>query len=226
MKGVARATVRPRAMATGARPAYEEVAQIAAIGFVHLHGSTVPQGVQLTTTRVDRWWRDEGDDHSAWCAALGVGHRWTLPRSAHTASLRAGRPRCVTPGERRSRPASVRKPTLLSAHPRVGIMSGAGARVVLEHRLRYARFGMEPLVLLSSCDCLLLTGLATWGPGTFHCLWTISTRATRTRTNTTSTIRTGTTPPTLVSSLSVSTVSPLLSTLFSSRGYRRRAASR
>jgi hypothetical protein len=39
MKGVARATVRPRAMATGARPAYEEVAQIAAIGFVHLHGS-------------------------------------------------------------------------------------------------------------------------------------------------------------------------------------------
>jgi hypothetical protein len=40
MKGVARATVRPRAMATGARPAYEEVAQIAAIGFVHLHGST------------------------------------------------------------------------------------------------------------------------------------------------------------------------------------------
>jgi hypothetical protein len=33
MKGVARATVRPRAMATGARPAYEEVAQIAAIGF-------------------------------------------------------------------------------------------------------------------------------------------------------------------------------------------------
>lgn len=40
MKGVARATVRPRAMATGARPAYEEVAQIAAIGFVHLHGSS------------------------------------------------------------------------------------------------------------------------------------------------------------------------------------------
>ena len=44
--------------------------------------------------------------------------------------------------------------------------------MVLEHRLRYARFGMEPLVLLSSCDCLLLTsdrGLATWGPGIFYC---------------------------------------------------------